>query len=873
MSSKKLADLVWADQSIKTAVRNISVQTAAIDLPKSNTLQLPTCYDWFHLLRCAWIFLESHDEYYHDIGLRILHSCLTLDVGADERALAAALLAKVASIPSLRVAISRSLVPKDVLDQLPFDLILDVESHRIASIINIETPREFSGNEFQGAVWHALEQYDWISASAPTSTGKSFVLEKWIEHVVHTLPESTIFFIVPTRALISQVEINIRKMLGNGNFDINITSLPLAFNEPTKHNIYIYTQERFHLYLLKELHVENADLIIIDEAQQIGASQRGVLLQQVLELAAQRHPNAKVLFASPSTKNPQSLLQFAPEGKRTHAISGTKPTVNQNLIWVEQIPMKPTHWQLKLMSDGEALSIETLILPNRPSTAEKLPFIAHAIGAHSGGNIIYVNRAADAEKVAEILCTFISTESDDPELVALSELCEKAVHRNFQLRNFVKRGVAFHYGNIPQLIRTEVERLFSSGRIKFLVCTSTLVEGVNLSCRNIFMRNPKRGNRTEDLMKPEDFWNLAGRAGRWGKEFQGNIYCIDPLKTTEWYSGSAPRLKQKHTIHVATQRLASEFTEFVDYIQNRARILDTKKRFYEYLLSYLVFRRNKYGSLETSISMKNLSREQAIEITDLVDETIENLKVPVNVVLRNPGINPWGMNALYEYFVGQPDNKLESLLPADPLSDASIPDREDISKDPAVNNFIAIFSRITTYLGGRFGNGKSAFSNAILVVHWMRGYPLNRIIDGQIRYWNKKDATKGIPAIIRETMERVEKIARFETPKYLHAYLDVLHVVLKEKGRHELLSETDDFWLYLEFGVSKRTQLSLMSLGLSRSSVTTLSDYIKEDNLSEASCLDWLVSNNWLEFGLPRLVELEINITLQRHGRQTSITN
>jgi hypothetical protein len=867
-----LAESVWADPDVQAAVRDISVHVATIDLPAPNASPPALKCDWFHLLRCASIFLDTDDEYYHDIGLRILHSSLTFDVGADKRALAAALLAKISSNPSLRVAISRSLVPNDVLDQLPLDLALEVAARQIASTINIGTPREFVGNNFQGTLWRALEQYDWVSASAPTSAGKSFVLEKWIEHAVRTLPRSTTFFIVPTRALISQVETDLRTMLGSDRSDINITSLPLAFDEPRPHNIYIYTQERFHLYLLKQSYVDNADLIIIDEAQQIGASRRGVLLQQVLELASQRYPDAKVLFASPSTKNPQSLLQFAPEGKRTHTISGTKPTVNQNLIWVEQVPRKPTDWKLSLMSDGKALPMGSLFLPNRPSITQKLPFIAYQIGAQSGGNVIYVNRAADAEKVAEILCQFVTGDSSDPELLALSELCEKAVHRRFKLRRFVTKGVAFHCGNIPQLIRTEVERLFSSGKIKFLVCTSTLIEGVNLSCRNIFMRNPKRGNR--NLMNIDDFWNLAGRAGRWGKEFQGNIYCIDPLKAAEWLDGSAPRSKQKHTIQIATQRLANEFAEFVNYAADRARLLDTTNRFHEYLLSYLLFRRSEFGSLETSVSIKSLSSGQATEITALVDETIESLKVPVAIVLRNPGINPWGMNALYEYFVGKSDDELEGLVPADPLSDAPIRDeKQDESKDAAVENFVAIFSRITKYLEGPLGIGNAAYGNAILVVHWMRGYPLHRIIDGQIRYWSKRDPKKGDTAVIRETMEQVEKIARFETPKYLHAYLDVLRVLLNKKGRHDLFAESEDFWLYLEFGVSKRTHLSLISLGLSRSSVTALSDYITEDSLSENGCLDWLVDNSWTEFGLPRLVELEITTVLNRHRKQTPIAN
>lgn len=622
MTTNKLAQLIWAEPNFQNMVHKITVSSAAYEIENVSTVSFLDDIDWFHLLRCASIFIEAHEEHFHEVALRIVHSCLILSKNLDARAFAAAILAKGANNPSINVAINRLLLPKDILNKLPLDLSLEVLAHQIAFTVNIGNKNEFIGNDFQNSLWHALNEYDWVSASAPTSAGKSFVLKKWIEHAINTLSQSTIFFIVPTRALISQVEHDLREMLAKNESKINITSLPLAFNEPAPHNIYIYTQERFHLYLLSKAEVENVDLIIIDEAQQIGANRRGVLLQQVLELASKRFYFAKVLFASPSTKNPQTLLEFAPKGKRLKAVSGAKPTVSQNLIWVEQVPYKPTQWKLNLMNDGEALPIGEIILENRPSVAQKMPFIAQKIGGNNGGNLIYVNRAADAEKVAEILCQFVQQESEDSELLALSELCEKAVHKKFTLRRFVKKGVAFHYGNMPQLIRTEVERLFSSGKIKFLVCTSTLVEGVNLSCRNIFIRHPKRGTGTDDLMTPEDFWNLAGRAGRWGKEFQGNIYCIDPLKSNEWYEGSAPRKKHKNTIQIATQRLEKEFSEFVIYLRDKAPKQEITNRFHEYLLSYLIFHRVEYGSLENSPSIKSLTDMQVSEISDLIEETI-----------------------------------------------------------------------------------------------------------------------------------------------------------------------------------------------------------------------------------------------------------
>lgn len=875
MSNLQLAERIWSDPGFQQSVRAITINSAMSEIPSIlSPAKHDVTLDWFHLLRCARVMVGETNEKFNDVGIRILHGCLISSNDLNQKAVAAATLAKIASNPSILLAEKRNLIPPDLLKKLPFDLAMDVAAQQISSTININTKHEFVANDFQSVLWRALSENDWISASAPTSAGKSFILEKWIEHVVSTRHQSTTFYIVPTRALISQVETDFRLMLTDANQDINITSLPLSLSKPKAHNIYIYTQERFHLYLLSNKSIQSADYLIIDEAQKIGSDRRGILLQQVLEMASSRYDHAKFLFASPSTDNPEALLEFAPEGKSKKVVHGNKSTVNQNLIWIEQVPFKPKEWNVNLLIDGESNPAGKIELDNRPSVSQKLPFIAQMISKDSPGNVIYVNRASDAEKVAEILCQFFPNESDDPELLALSEFCEKAVHSKFALRRFVRKGVAFHYGNIPQLIRTEVERLFSAGKIRYLVCTSTLVEGVNLSCRNIFLRNPKRG--LYDLMSLDDFWNLAGRAGRWGKEFQGNIFCIDPLKALEWHGGSAPRIKKKHKIEIATQRVHSEFRSFFKYLSEDAKNPAITNRFFEYLFSYLLFRKTFFGKLEASLLSRNLTPEQDMQLTEEIDRAIAALKVPVEIIHRNPGINPYGINALFEYFQSKEAGDFASLIPADPLSDAPIlpegDEDSELPKDAAVDSFVAVFSRMSKHLRAPLGEDNKAFGNALLVVHWMRGYPLNRIIGRQIKYWKNKDPSKSDNAIIRETMERVERVARYETPKYLHCYLDVLTYFFRNLGLKDFEANIENFWLYLEFGVSKQTQISLMALGMSRSSVTVISDYIKEDDFNENQCLHWLATNSWREFSLPRLVQLEIENVLNRHLPLTSIS-
>lgn len=93
-----------------------------------------------------------------------------------------------------------------------------------------------------------------------------------------------------------------------------------------------------------------------------------------------------------------------------------------------------------------------------------------------------------------------------------------------------------------------------------------------------------------------------------GQGIQGNIFCIDPLRASDWVDGSAPRSKRRQSIRLATQRLASEFSEFMEYAKSRA--IRTRSRFYEYLLSYLVFRQIDYGTLASSPSVHGLSQDQ-----------------------------------------------------------------------------------------------------------------------------------------------------------------------------------------------------------------------------------------------------------------------
>ena len=152
---------------------------------------------------------------------------------------------------------------------------------------------------------------------------------------------------------------------------------------------------------------------------------------------------------------------------------------------------------------------------------------------------MYANGAADTEKIAHIIYDGLSvgsvgSDAVNEELHDLSEFCRLSIHPKFLLVDLVKRGVAFHYGNMPTILRNEIERLFRKGKIRFLVCTSTLVEGVNLACRTIVVRGPRKGKGNP--MSAPDFWKSRRTCWPMGRGLPWE-YCVRRSAPTEALAG------------------------------------------------------------------------------------------------------------------------------------------------------------------------------------------------------------------------------------------------------------------------------------------------------------------------------------------------
>lgn len=819
----------------------------------------PAGIDWQRLILAGSILARSELRADQEGALRIAVGAISLADDAKVRDAGAMLLDKLSNFKAVTLAISRGLVGDRLEERLGISLRLETQRREMDRSVLVETTgRWMEVNDFQQRFWAGASTAAWSSASAPTASGKTFLVLQWLVDQMGSGDATIAIYLAPTRALVSEIETNLETLL-KGLKGIEVSSLPLrtkfdATRSGGSRLILVLTQERMHL-LANVLGDEfSADLMIVDEAHKIGDDGRGVILQDAVERATRLNPKMKLVFISPATQNPGELLADAPSGSRTVAIDSDSPTVLQNLILAKQVKGKPRRWMLNARQGEVEIEIGTLELASTPSSfAKRLAFVAAAAAGDRGGTLVYSNGAAESEDIADLISQLQpDPQFVDPELAALAELARKGVHPRFRLAPLVERGVAFHFGNMPSLLRLEIERLFRSGKIRFLVCTSTLVEGVNLSCRTIVVRGPRKGKGNP--MEPHDFWNLAGRAGRWGDEFQGNIICLDPHDQDAWPSGVP--FRARYPIRRESDAVLDAGDDLLTFLEAR---LDSKpgeienSDEFEQVGAYLLTTYMRLGSIVQADFAKRHDPALILELDEVLATIAASIEISPELAGRHSGVSPIGMQRLLETFrsyAGEPDN----LLPV------------EVASDDSYDRFVTIMRRINASLFPAFEPDSRTTVYALIVYQWLQGRSLADIIRRNIAWHDKVGRSYTLPGIIRDTMALVEQIARFRAPKYLSAYMDVLHLYYVEVGREDLIEDGLDIGTKLEFGVSSQTLISLMELGLSRMTAVALYEKIARDDLNQSEALRWVVDR------ADQLNAMELPVIIVRELRERLLT-
>ena len=664
---------------------------------------------------------------------------------------------------------------------------------------------------------------DFFSFSGPTSLGKSFILKDAIYDIVRhpDLDQHCVVVLVPTKALIGQTAADLRELLRDVP-EVNVAtfpSLPLFLRQTYPRTIFVLTPERLLRYLSNP--VRDIDYLIVDEAQKVIAkrdARASIYYHAIVETI--RRFATKLVFASPGIKNPQLFLELF--GKATNgAFAVHERTVAQQRYFVDLIDRKQHYLSSAGGGDGR--------LEAEPTAKTAIELVTELSGARK--SIVYINSSAKSAEFALELAKVLP-KVDDPRIDAVIKFVKEHIHKDYFLADTLAHGVAFHHGKMPQEVREKVEECFADpdSPLRYVVCTSTLLEGVNLPAKNIFVLNDTHGPAG---FRKIDFENLAGRAGRLTYDFSGNVICVR-YEPSGW-SDSQRELIPRGVPIVAESFLVDpgntrkDFTDIGHFLRGEqipGNPSNDAKRTVEQYASILLL--HVLGKQQTPL--RTLFLEKVKDGARLIDKAVAGFTGSEEVLRRSPGIQPRYQSAVWDALVA---GTAGALIPSD-TEDLSFELFEAVLKHLGrLYNWIDEESGGTDPLVPKEEPGYSSRLRywATLMSYWVRGDPLVLVISRSIRYHAnqgvvtyrdysispylitepfKPGDSKQVNRIIEETMRDLETGLRFKIISYLENYFDLTVQALGSSNAGMNVAKL------VEYGSSDPRVINLQEVGFTR---------------------------------------------------------
>ncbi|MDD5610766.1 MAG: DEAD/DEAH box helicase [Candidatus Omnitrophica bacterium] len=390
----------------------------------------------------------------------------------------------------------------------------------------------------------------------PTSAGKTRATEIIIRSAFLSKRTVLTVIVAPFKALCHEIRDNLGEAFRDESVDINelsdVLQTDFEIDIASKRNeILVITPEKL-LYVLRHIPelAKKIGLLIYDEGHQFDSPTRGVTYELLLtSLKTLVSDSVQTVLISAVISNAESINNWL-NGGDAQIVSGTNlnPTYRTLAFtsWLDQLgrldfvsPENPEQLDFFVPRVIEQFDLN---LRHRERKRRKFPekedgrSVALYLGLklmQNGSVAIFCGTKATAagfcEKIIEAYDRGLSLRSPDGfsdpgELRRLCFLYERSLGPESPATLSAKLGVFTHHGNTPHGIRLAVEYAMKEGLIRFVVCTSTLAQGVNLPIRYLIVASIYQG---VDRIKVRDFHNLIGRAGRSGMHTEGSIIFAD----------------------------------------------------------------------------------------------------------------------------------------------------------------------------------------------------------------------------------------------------------------------------------------------------------------------------------------------------------
>lgn len=334
----------------------------------------------------------------------------------------------------------------------------------------------------QSSLLRSLLDGENLAISAPTSFGKSFVIDSFIA----IKRPANVVIIVPTIALADETRRRLNRKFASDYKIITTADIKLA-----ERNIFIFPQERAIGYIEK---IETLDILIIDEFYK----------------ASKKFDKER----APSLIN--AIMKLSEKAKQRYFLAPNISQLNKN-AFTKGMQFRKFDFNTVFLEKNE-------LYKNIGSEAEKSRILLEILAKTKNKSLIYAGTYSNIANISNLVLTSLS-QKENSLLGNFSEWLSTNYDPNWNLTSLVKRETGIHNGQLHRSLSQIQVKLFEEQHgLKNIISTSSIIEGVNTSAENVIIWSNKNGNSN---LNDFTYKNIIGRSGRMFKHFIGKVYILE----------------------------------------------------------------------------------------------------------------------------------------------------------------------------------------------------------------------------------------------------------------------------------------------------------------------------------------------------------
>jgi len=429
----------------------------------------------------------------------------------------------------------------------------------------VETNYTFPLDPFQKHAVAAIQSSENVLVTAKTGSGKTLVGEYQIEHSLKK--GGRVFYTTPIKSLSNQKFHDLKQ----SHHSVGIMTGDVKFMPQA--DVVVMTTEILRNLLFKigtatekigstaALSLDGVDAVVFDEVHYFNNPERGKVWEECLILLP---PHIRLVLLSATIDSPAVFAQWIGELKQVpiHLISTQyrvvplEHRVLDKLVMDEKDVFHKGAYNdylkyLKGIDDAQRKHVDAV-----KARAAGDPSVSREIRAT--GFIHQMNEMVDtlqnenklpamffvfSRKNCEAYASKVSaTLIDSSEGAAIKHIVSfhlsrypdlQKVPQYHTLTNLLMKGIAFHHSGMLPVLKEIVEMLFAGGHLKLLFATETFAVGINMPTKTvIFTSYRKFDGERQDLrvLRTDEYIQMAGRAGRRGKDVRGFVYYLPDRK-------------------------------------------------------------------------------------------------------------------------------------------------------------------------------------------------------------------------------------------------------------------------------------------------------------------------------------------------------